>query len=282
MGDLGPAPLRQARAEAMVRPTRPGLGEDAALVAAEVARLPLAILDTLFAKGVRVVACRDNVTDHARHLVNDHPRNWPPGQTWAQVPGVYLPGPKEVVVATIAPNGQPRRVPRTGEMHGSRNLAVHESMHGYDYVHDRGASAAKDFRSAQAADRDRLGSDYFTNPTAGAEETFAESAAIFFCTDEPPARPWPTLCSFWEHSTFAAPGKPKRHGLFGAAAPARFLGTAEVDHDGALQLDLRAEGEGGEVGHALITYAPDHPDYERVRGNLTPGRARGGFGVAAG
>lgn len=74
-------------------------------------------------KGVEVIACRDNVTDHRTHLKGVQPRGWPAGKTWENVPGGQ--SGNEVVVATTGTDSK-RRVPVRGEGHGSINLTLHE------------------------------------------------------------------------------------------------------------------------------------------------------------
>ena len=55
------------------------------------------------------------------------------------------------------------------------------------------------------------------------------------------------------------------------------IGTAQMLPDGTLVLDLRAEGPGGQVGDARLTYAKDHPSYAQVLehlGGLAPGQTK--------
>jgi hypothetical protein len=52
------------------------------------------------------------------------------------------------------------------------------------------------------------------------------------------------------------------------------IGAATMTDDGTLILDLRAEGEHGEVGDARIVIPPSDPHYEAMRthlGALEPG-----------
>lgn len=51
----------------------------------------------------------------------------------------------------------------------------------------------------------------------------------------------------------------------GPAAPS--IGVATMEKDGTLVLQLRAEGP-DMVGDALVTYAPDHPQYQKVLEHL--------------
>ena len=65
------------------------------------------------------------------------------------------------------------------------------------------------------------------------------------------------------------PGKAARAPEGGAS-----IGAATMRPDRVILLQLRAEGEGGLVGDALLTYAPDHPQYQKILthvGGLRPG-----------
>jgi len=55
------------------------------------------------------------------------------------------------------------------------------------------------------------------------------------------------------------------------------IGTARMETDGTIVLDLRAEGPGGIVGHGRLRYAPDHARYAEVLahlGGLSPGETK--------
>jgi hypothetical protein len=55
------------------------------------------------------------------------------------------------------------------------------------------------------------------------------------------------------------------------------IGSATMLADGTLQLQLRAEGEGGMVGDALISYPPSHEQYQMVLkhlGGMKPGDSK--------
>ena len=51
------------------------------------------------------------------------------------------------------------------------------------------------------------------------------------------------------------------------------IGTAELQPDGSIVLDLRAEGEGGAIGHALLTVRPGDPVHAAVAAHLAGGGA---------
>lgn len=175
-GGINDPAVRLAMAQAMVHSGGSGDAADAALVAAELAKMPGPMLLAMMQNGTRVVACRGSVTDYRSDLAGVQPRGWPPGSTWDTVPGAFMPDTNEVVIGTRG-HGTPAgaHVPATGDGHGSANLVVHESSHAYD--HDTGASASDDFNAARTADQGSLPA-YETQPgSAGQEESFAESHA---------------------------------------------------------------------------------------------------------
>ncbi len=63
----------------------------------------------------------------------------------------------------------------------------------------------------------------------------------------------------------------------GAPEGGASIGSATMQSDRVILLQLRAEGEGGMVGDALLTYAPDHPQYQKILthvGGLRPGESK--------
>jgi hypothetical protein len=46
------------------------------------------------------------------------------------------------------------------------------------------------------------------------------------------------------------------------------IGTATMSADGAITLNLRAEGAGGEIGDGAVIYPRDHPQYREVLNHL--------------
>jgi hypothetical protein len=55
------------------------------------------------------------------------------------------------------------------------------------------------------------------------------------------------------------------------------IGVARMRPDGTIELDLRATGEGGTIGHGRLTYSPTHPQYQDVLrhlGGLKPGETK--------
>ena len=134
--------------------------------------IPPAIQRSIRARGVSVVVGNAAVPflDEMRHLAVVHPRGWDPGKTWAQVAGMYDPNSHQVILGR-------------GE-NGSISLALHEYAHAISDVHDvlnRGAIRQQirmwDTASLLADPYHRQGG---LGGTAGAQEMFAESFAIYF------------------------------------------------------------------------------------------------------
>jgi hypothetical protein len=46
------------------------------------------------------------------------------------------------------------------------------------------------------------------------------------------------------------------------------IGTATMEPDGTIVLQLNAQGPGGSIGDALLRYPPDHPQYHSVLDHL--------------
>src|SRR5262245_29188852 len=124
---------RAELAAKLVKPGGSGTDEDAALVARELQKFPVDVLERLRAAGTRVVACRGSVTDYLVQLRNVQPRGWKPGSTWDRVPGTFYPSTNEVVVATTGHGTwKGPHVPVEGEGHGSKNVVLHEAAHALD------------------------------------------------------------------------------------------------------------------------------------------------------
>jgi len=269
-------------------PGQPGYDADAALVTAELVHFPQALGDSIVAAGIGLVACRGNVTDFAPQLHGVQPRNWPAGSTWDIVPGAYIPELHKVVIATQPTPGGGFHVPVYGELEGSRSIVIHESMHAYDYEDlDNKKSSNSAFLAARQADFALLGA-YFQYPNGGAEETFAESAAMHFGRDQSTANAWPTLAQYWAAYAAGHPPPVIAATAMAAAAAAQAalphddsIGHAVLHDSGVLSLNLTAHGDNGEIGHARLTYAPNHPDYDAVAQHVTAGAqtASGNFVV---
>ena len=94
-----------------------------------------------------------------------------------KVPGSNTPDKNEVVIAVIG-HGTPAgpHVPKTGEGHGCANLVAHEASHSIDQG-SPSPSQSDDFTKAREADMNKLSNYEKQAGEAGAQETYAESAA---------------------------------------------------------------------------------------------------------
>ena len=252
---------------------------DLEAVAANAAFLPAYLLQRFERIGVRIVACRGSVTDFERDLRGVVPRGWDrTGKTWDDVPGAFFPDRKRVVIATIAA-GADRAVPtKASRLHGSADLVVHESMHGYDYVGGHAVLRDQRYVSARLADFERLGPYERQEGMAGLEESFAESGARHAVQPDVLQSDWPHLFAYWEAGPAESIEIPESP-LESVQEPDAPIGIAEMRSDGTLEMDLRAEGPGGAVGHAWMSVAPTDTDYDERKqwllGGLGPEEAAG-------
>jgi hypothetical protein len=169
-------------ARSLVQAGGAGDASDVDLVVAELGKMPVTALRAMEAGGVKVIACRDSVTDFASDLKGVQPRGWPPGATWDSVPGAYMPDRNAVVIATTGHGTPPgAHVPATGEGHGSANLVIHESAHAVDSnVSPSLNSGSPAFNAARASDVSALPSYETQAGAAGQSESYAESAARYY------------------------------------------------------------------------------------------------------
>lgn len=258
-------------AASLVIAARPTYEPGRAPVAAELGKLPARVVEELARVGVKVVVCGDSITDYATDLKGKAPRGWPPESTWDNVPGAYLPDRQMVVIALKQTGGGGWRIPVCGEGHGSYDLVVHETIHGFDFTVGSKPSAAPDFAAVRQADWDQLDPYERQEGDAGLQETFAESAARAFAHDGA-AKPWPHLLRFWkDFSRRPAPlaGEPLTGvGQSTTTAWPAFIGVAYLTQDNVLVLDLRADGPAGETGDARLSYEPDDPIRRMIETHL--------------
>ncbi len=248
----------------LVVPGGRGDAADVAAVAHEASLLPDFVGALFERKKARIIACRGAITDFEASLRGQIPRGWEgTGHTWDDVPGVYLPERKRVVIATQAGVGGARVVPtQASGLHGSSSLLVHESLHGYDYL--SGHAVLHEPRFQTARDRDLQEASHALPVTLrsylgqqgqpGLEETFAESGALFVADAGLLADACPHLFAYWNSEPIVA----EAIGLASEApdldAP---IGTAEFLADGVIRLDLRAIGPGMAIGHAVLDFSPE-------------------------
>lgn len=182
-----------------------GDAHDAQLVARELERMPVEALQALKDSGVKVVACRGNITDAHPELKGVHPRGWPAGMTWDSVPGVQM-GKEVVVAVTGHGTAAGAHVPATGEGHGSANLVVHEAFHAVDMA---GGGAARNtdaaFAAARTADLGTLSAYERQGGSAGPQESYAESAARYYGGDPNDAASHPNLNAYWAGNPLGGP-----------------------------------------------------------------------------
>ncbi len=203
----------RALAQQLVKPGGRGTAADADVVVGELAKLPPLLLDRAVRAGVRVVACRDSVTDHLANLRGVTPRGWPPGSTWDRVPGVYDPASMSVVMATHDGANGARLLPDPGYGHGSFNALFHEFGHALDATKALDVdSRSSSFRQAYEADRTALetaNQSYLLQPgDAGPEEAFAEMSARHFAKDATLRTKFPHLAAFFESRESSLTGSP--------------------------------------------------------------------------
>lgn len=270
--NMSPATL--ARARLLVIPGGSGGPDDVEAVAREAALLPDFVMRCFERQAIRIVACHHSVTDVERDLAGVTPRGWDgTGKSWDDVPGTYFDDRKRVVIATIAASGR-RVVPTSASgLHGSANLVVHESLHGYDYARKHRPLGDRQFLSARESDLANLGSYERQKGRAGLEESFAESGARFVADSTAMARSWSHLFGWWASSPDSLE---TAEPMIAATVPAddvpepddSSIGTARMADDGVILVDLRAEGPGGAIGHAAFRVAPDAPEYAALREHL--------------
>lgn len=262
-----------------------GTEGDRVVVAVELSRMPGDTLDLLRRAGTRVVVCRGSVVDGRPELASGRPRGWPPGTSWRDVPGLWDGIRNEVVVATRghAP-GRAGRVPRTGDGHASASLAVHVACHAVD-ARCGNPSSSPEFRAARAADRERL-PEYGRQPgSAGLEETWAESAALWSEEAAGMASALPGLHRYWGERAVArrAAGSGELPALeAGEARTTRVwrrssLGTAALDAEGSIVLDLRASDGRGLLGDGRVVCPRDDSRHAAILahvGGLAPGETK--------
>ena len=167
-------------------------------------------IDTLNKSNITTECCRGPVTDAMPDLAGVKPRGWPETSSWDDVPGVYSPDNKKLVVGTMEDHGK-RAVPGPGQgplPHGATDLFGHEAGHAFDAADGGGKSKNAKFLAARGEDiaagkpSGMYGDNdsYFltaaeggANDKGATSETFAESFAMHFSGKSR----WPKLEAFW-------------------------------------------------------------------------------------
>ncbi|MEJ7732283.1 MAG: hypothetical protein WKG00_24135 [Polyangiaceae bacterium] len=180
---------RLALAQRLVSPAGSGTDSDAALVEAELARLPLEVLQYMERNGITVKVGRGSVVEVYPELSGVQVLGWPEGETWDRVPGV---GWNPVAIAI-----RDGRIPPQGDGHNSTNLVLHETFHAIDERHKFSQTEA--FLAAYSADFAKLEPYYQEEREGmGAGEAFAESAARYYAGDPTLREELPHLFAYWE------------------------------------------------------------------------------------
>lgn len=176
-----------ARAPAKQRRVR-SAGGNAAVVEAELKKLPKAVTEALRKKGIAIVAVKDTIVEQFADLHGVTPRGWGgTGKTWDQVPGVFREERKTVAVAT---SGKFRT--------GSTDMILHEVGHAYDYAMGR-LSSSEPFVKAYDADKDKLTAYFKQAGSAGREELFAESFANYYSRNKGYFKNKPHVQAYWKN-----------------------------------------------------------------------------------
>lgn len=200
---LGDPAARLAMARQITKPLGSATQADVDAVVSEVSRMPLSELRDLQKAGINFVACRDSVADAYPYLAKEHPRGWPPGKGWTDVPGAYMPNEKSVVVATRDAPGGGRMVFPSGDKHGSASLAWHEGGHAVDAARKYPSLHDAAFQTAYQADlaSAHLGAYYTQGGDAGPSEAYAESHALYLSGDPTGegARAFPKMMDYWKN-----------------------------------------------------------------------------------
>ena len=260
-----------ADARLLVVPGGSGTAEDVAVVTAAAGRLPSWVITHFLKNKIRIIACRGSITDFETSQKGKVPRGWEgliPKRTWDDVPGTYFQDKLRVVIATIDQNGG-RVVPgKESGLHGSDDLVVHESLHGYDYSTGHAMLAAPTFKAARDADAGALPAYLKQDGQAGREETFAETGAQFCVDRVTMAQRCAHLAAFWDTMPLISEGMAEA----AIAGDRAAVGVVTRFPDRSLALDLRATGEGGAIGHARFVIAAGDTGHSALEQRLFPGR----------
>lgn len=172
---------------------------DKEVVVAEMIKIPLPALKALKEKGVKVVVCRNSVTEIREDLKGVRPRGWPEGSTWDSVPGLNDPNNDRVIIAT-----RDGKVPEAGNGHGGHNLVLHEVGHAIGDAVETGGIDDPKFIAAREKDKEHLDDYEGQAGNPGVRETYAESFARFYDNDPDDATTYPNLHAYWASDPFIA------------------------------------------------------------------------------
>jgi hypothetical protein len=207
----GVAPAHAKAVGKQLRAAGTSSADDAKVVAEKLAKLPPKVIDNLNKANIKTECCRGAITEAMPDLAGVLPRGWHETTTWDQVPGVYSPNNKKLVVGTSDGGGGNRAI--------DLKLVGHEAGHAFDDSDGKPKRENKDFVAARQADIDAAVAgrakspkaatwsgmygprdNYFltakeggTNDAGATSETFADSFARHATGDTA----WPALKAFW-------------------------------------------------------------------------------------
>lgn len=207
----GVAPAHAKAVGKQLRAAGTSSADDAKVVAEKLAKLPPKVIDNLNKANIKTECCRGAITEAMPDLAGVLPRGWHETTTWDQVPGVYSPNNKKLVVGTNDAGGGNRAI--------DLKLVGHEAGHAFDDSDGKPKRDNKDFVAARKADIDAAVAgrakspkattwpgmfgprdNYFltakeggTNDAGATSETFADSFARHATGDTA----WPALKAFW-------------------------------------------------------------------------------------
>lgn len=207
----GVAPAHAKAVGKQLRAAGTSSADDAKVVAEKLAKLPPKVIDNLNKANIKTECCRGAITEAMPDLAGVLPRGWHETTTWDQVPGVYSPNNKKLVVGTNDAGGGNRAI--------DLKLVGHEAGHAFDDSDGKPKRDNKEFVAARKADIDAAVADrakspkattwpgmfgprdnYFltakeggTNDAGATSETFADSFARHATGDTA----WPALKAFW-------------------------------------------------------------------------------------
>ena len=183
--------------------------EDTGLVAEHMAeKMPLKEMEALQKAGIKVKVTRGNVTNYLTDLKGEHPRDYPADSVWDKVPGTYWAPTKEIVIATQDAGGGKRKLPGS-DLSSSEDIFKHKSAHALNRTGAGGLlSDADDFKSAYDKDgsKGKFAQEYYhqkgpdgKDGSAGRDEAFAESNAMYISDPEKLKKDCPNLYDYWHN-----------------------------------------------------------------------------------
>ncbi len=185
---------------ALVRPAAGADDLDVRAMSVEMMKLPLRVLKRLQMLGVKCTVIRNPLPDYWKDIPKDQtPPGYPPGTSYADVPGVYDSGKNELVVQTKEEKGR-RIIPGIESSKGRSNTVIHEALHAYDK--DGVYSKSEGFKKARKANYNSL-IDYEKQENdkdkdRGPAETFAITGERLFGGDPTVLKERPDLVRYMQ------------------------------------------------------------------------------------